>query len=88
MEQDRFKHRKNIVEYLKKVAAEVQGNVSLYNEKAGYLRKGMAHLRNVDIFVARGDFENAAKESKESVKYLSGCIEAIRVATDSHFSIG
>ena len=87
MGQDQFKHRKDIVEYLKKVATEVQGNLSLYNEKAGHLRKGMVHLRNVDIFVAKGDFENAAKESKESVKYLSGCIEAIRAAADSHFSI-
>lgn len=88
MEKDQFKHRKDIVEYLKEVATEVQGSVSPYNEKAGHFRKGMVHLRNADIFVAKGDFENAAKESKKSVKYLSVCIEAIRAAADSHFSTG
>ena len=61
MGQDQFKHRKDIVEYLKEVATEVQGSLRLYNEKAGHLRKGMVHLRNADIFVAKGDFENAAK---------------------------
>lgn len=88
MRQGRFKHRKDIIEHLKEVATDVQGNLELYNQKAGHLRQGMVHLRKAYIFVAKGDFENAAKESKESVRYLSDCIEAIRAAADSQCFIG
>lgn len=80
-------NRKEIVEDLKQVANEVRGDINAYERKAGQLRQGMVHLRKSDMFVAKGDFVNAAKESTNAVKYLPDCIEAVRSAADSHFSI-
>jgi len=84
---NQFEHRIDIVKHLKKVATEVQGDLKLYNQQIGELRQGMVHLRNNDIYVAKGDVENAAIESRESLKFLPGCIEAMRAAADSHFCI-
>ena len=78
-----FIHRQDIINYLTKIATEVQGNLTVYNQKIGNLRRGMEHLRKSDIFVAQGDYGAAARESKNSLKYISNCFEAIRAAADN-----
>jgi len=80
-------NRKEIVKHLTETANEVQGDINAYERKAGQLRQGMVHLRRSDMFVAKGDFANATKESIDAVKYLPDCIEAIRSAADTHFSM-
>lgn len=80
-----FKNRKDIVEHMRAVATEVQGDIDQYNERVGNIRQGMIHLRRSDVSWLEGDYKQVAKEAKEALKYLPECIDAMRVLGDGFF---
>lgn len=82
-----FKYRRDIVAYLNEVATDVRGDLDLYNERVGGIRQGMVHLKKSDVYWLKGNYDQAAQESKESLKFLPDCIEAMRLLSDSLYSI-
>lgn len=83
-----FKYRGDIVAYLNEVATDVRGDLDQYNERVGGIRQGIVHLKRSDVYWLKGNYEQAAQESKESLKFLPDCIEAMRLLSDSLFCIG
>lgn len=87
MNKNQFKHRQDIIKYLQEVATDVRGDLDKYNDRVGGIRQGMVHLKRSDIFWLKGNYKQAAQESKESLKFLPDCIEAMRLLSDSLYSI-
>lgn len=72
--------RDEILEQLADVAAEVEGDLGLYDEQVGRLRQGMVHLRKAHILILRKKYRDAATECDASAKCIPGCIEALQTA--------